>query len=174
MPDDLTKLKLAELREMARVRGIKPVFGVNKAQLIEKLQALDAEKKQSDPPKPQPKAKAEPSKSRKPVQDTTQEPAKAPKPVRRMPEPKQSLPPAPKPKAELHEDNVQTVAGSIFVSIDGFGFIDCVSENSQDKRSAYIPKSFVQDFNLKTGDYVKGYIRKPRGTEKNQTLTAII
>ncbi len=174
MPDDLTKLKLAELREMARVRGIKPVFGVNKAQLIEKLQALDAEKKQSDPPKPQPKAKAEPGKSRKPVQDTTQEPAKAPKPVRRMPEPKQSLPPAPKPKAELHEDNVQTVAGSIFVSIDGFGFIDCVSENSQDKRSAYIPKSFVQDFNLKTGDYVKGYIRKPRGTEKNPTLTAII
>ncbi len=49
MPDDLTKLKLAELREMARVRGIKPVFGVNKAQLIEKLQALDAEKKTERP-----------------------------------------------------------------------------------------------------------------------------
>lgn len=48
MAEDLTKLKLPELREMARERGIKPVYGINKAQLIEKLQSTEREVQSAD------------------------------------------------------------------------------------------------------------------------------
>lgn len=229
MAEDLTRLKLQELQEIARKRGIKPIYGINKAQLIEKLQSASqelqsadgeskekAEKSQKSKSISRPTAaiKNESSKSAKPAQKAAQEsietdeptqkvpqkpeenheseqkvpiesnengkfpqrlgqePSKILKPIRKAPESKPIQPIPPKVKVETR--NIPTAAGTIYVSPDGFGFIDCGSENPANKRSIYIPKSFVQDHNLKTGDYVKGYFRQPRGTEKNQTLTAVL
>lgn len=229
MAEDLTKLKLPELREVARKRGIKPVYGINKAQLIERLQSIEREVQSEDnkskekaekasKSKPTTKSKTttrnEPSESAKPAQKAVQESAEINEPTQKVPqkpeenqefeqkvteksdensksaqqavlEPSKILKPVRKAseskpiqpipsKVKVETRNIPTAAGTIYVSPDGFGFIDCGSENPANKRSIYIPKSFVQDHNLKTGDYVKGYFRQPRGTEKNQTLTVVL
>lgn len=66
-------------------------------------------------------------------------------------------------------DNNEMVTGIIEVLDDGFGFIrnDNYLSTSED---VYVSASQIRRFNLKTGDFVTGYVRAPKTNEKFKSL----
>lgn len=66
-------------------------------------------------------------------------------------------------------DNNEMVTGIIEVLEDGFGFIrnDNYLSTSED---VYVSASQIRRFNLKTGDFVTGYVRAPKTNEKFKSL----
>ena len=74
-------------------------------------------------------------------------------------------------KSELEQalEKGDVVTGILEVLEDGFGFIrsDNYLSGSED---IYVSNSQIRRFNLKTGDFVTGFIRPPKGTEKFRSL----
>lgn len=74
-------------------------------------------------------------------------------------------------KTELEEalEKGEMVTGILEVLADGYGFIR--SENYlSSSDDVYVSSSQIRRFNLKTGDFISGFIRQPKGGEKFKGL----
>ena len=73
---------------------------------------------------------------------------------------------------ELIEETVnngEVVTGFLEVLPDGFGFIRSANFLSG-PNDVYLSQSQIRRFRLKTGDYITGYKREPKATEKFSAL----
>ena len=142
MREKYESLALADLREIAKSRGLKAITGLKKADLIELMLAEDEKDKAAG----------------KDVE---------PKPVLRGPKEPRSEKPEEKFPAEL--DSGVAANGILEVMADGFGFIRC--ENYlPGENDVYVAPSQIRRFNLKTGDIVEGNTRVKTQNEKFSAL----
>ncbi len=142
MREKYESLALADLRAIAKTRGIKGTTGLKKAELVELMLAEDEKDKAAG-------------------KDVT------PKPVLRGPgEPKEEKQEEKFP-AEL--DSGICANGILEVMPDGFGFIR--SENFlPGENDVYVAPSQIRRFNLKTGDIIEGNTRIKTQNEKFSAL----
>ena len=141
MREKYESLALADLKEIAKVRGIKGTSTMKKAEVVEAMLEMD-EKEKSE-------------KSEKTETTVTEE-----KVVPRNSEPKEI-------NKEL--DSGITANGILEVLPDGYGFIRC--ENYMPgENDVYVAPSQIRRFNLKTGDIVCGNTRIKTQAEKFSAL----
>ena len=144
MREKYESLALTDLKEIAKVRGIKGTSTMKKADIIESMLVLDEQEKAA-------KSDAETQQAEeKPVQRNFE----------RNNEPKEI-------NKEL--DSGITANGIIEVLPDGYGFIRC--ENYMPgENDVYVAPSQIRRFNLKTGDIVCGNTRVKTQAEKFSAL----
>ncbi|MDE6608429.1 MAG: transcription termination factor Rho, partial [Lachnospiraceae bacterium] len=196
MREKYESLALANLKELAKARGIKGTSVMKKAQVVEAMllqdekdKAAKGENVNAEPVKPteaasfrndaksketvQPKETAqakEAPQSKETVQtrETAQSREATPskEPVRRSEE-KNETPNTDKFPAEL--DSGITANGILEVMPDGYGFIRC--ENYlPGENDVYVAPSQIRRFNLKTGDIIEGNTRIKTQSEKFSAL----
>ena len=142
MREKYESLALADLRAIAKNRGIKGTSGLKKAQLVELMLAEDEKDKAAG----------------KDVE---------PRPVLRAPGEAREERPEEKFPAEL--DSGMGANGILEVMPDGFGFIRC--ENFlPGENDVYVAPSQIRRFNLKTGDVIVGNTRVKTQNEKFSAL----
>lgn len=152
----LKKKKLPELKEIAQSLGIKSITTYRKLGLIEKI--LEAIKPDQEDPSlatsqetpteedPSPSHTSEPSLDKEEEKDTS--------------------------KASTSNETTNSrlfVSGLLEMHPDGYGFL---RENRYEPgpNDTYVSPVQIRRFNLKTGDYVEGYTREARETEKFSPL----
>ena len=141
MREKYESLALADLKEIAKVRGIKGTSTMKKAEVVEAMLELDEKEKNE--------------KAEKTEVLVTEE-----KTVTRSSEPKEI-------NKEL--DSGLTANGILEVLPDGYGFIRC--ENYMPgENDVYVAPSQIRRFNLKTGDIVCGNTRIKTQAEKFSAL----
>ncbi len=195
MKERYETISLADLKEMAKFRGIKGVSGMKKADIIEEMLKKDEEDAQikareaaeaSAQAKQAAKAAAQEAKAaaqeakaeKKENKSESKEVAQAP--AVSIPQQQKALPGKDKgrryePEPEMDEktiaelDSGQTVCDILEVMPDGFGFIRC--ENYlPGENDVYVSPSQIRKFGLKTGDIVKGNTRIRTQNEKFRAL----
>ena len=159
MREKYESLALTQLKELAKVRGIKGVSAMKKSDVVEAMLALD-----------------EKEKAEKEKQDKADKPAKAEQPVK-------------KEKTESNEraekintyevgsfpsdlDSGQEANGILEVMPDGYGFIRCENYMPGD-HDVYVAPSQIRRFGLKTGDILIGNKRTKTQQEKFSALLYI-
>ncbi len=142
MREKYESLALADLRAIAKSRGIKGTTGLKKAELIELMLTEDEKDKAAG-------------------KDV------APRPVLRAPgEPREERP---EEKFPSELDSGVAANGILEVMPDGFGFIRC--ENFlPGENDVYVAPSQIRRFNLKTGDVIVGNTRVKTQNEKFSAL----
>lgn len=142
MREKYESLALADLRAIAKSRGIKGATGLKKAELIELMLTEDEKDKAAG-------------------KDV------APRPVLRAPgEPREERP---EEKFPSELDSGVAANGILEVMPDGFGFIRC--ENFlPGENDVYVAPSQIRRFNLKTGDVIVGNTRVKTQNEKFSAL----
>ena len=73
-------------------------------------------------------------------------------------------------KESMKKENM--VTGFLEVLADGFGFIRNANYLS-DPHDVYVSQSQIYKFKLKTGDFITGYVREPKSSEKFRSLLYI-
>ena len=142
-------IALADLKEMAKNRGIKSVSGMKKGDLIEAMLQKDEEEKNGKS-----EAVGEPEKVQK-VEKTEHKEKTGDLPG------KEEIP--------LELDSGIVASGILEVMPDGFGFIRC--ENFlPGENDVYVAPSQIRRFGLKTGDIVEGNTRIKTQNEKFRAL----
>lgn len=140
---------LADLKEMAKNRGIKSVSGMKKAELVEAMLAKDEEESQED--------------KKDAVKQT------APKAEGRKPAGGEVIVSPEKDEELLKLDSGNTASGILEVMPDGFGFIRC--ENFlPGENDVYVAPAQIRRFGLKTGDIIEGNTRIKTQNEKFRAL----
>ena len=142
-------LPLAELKEIAKARGMKGTSAVKKGDLIAMMLEKDEETKTRRMPE-----KEEETKVRR-----TPEKEEETK-IRRMPE---------KQEAQPSLDSGQTVNGILEVLGDGYGFIRSANY-LPGENDIYVNPSMIRRYNLKTGDILCGNVKVKAQTEKFAAL----
>ena len=74
-----------------------------------------------------------------------------------------------KEEIEKSVNNGEKVTGILEVLPDGFGFIRSANYLAGDS-DVYVSQSQIRRFNLKTGDFISGFIREPKTTERYKAL----
>lgn len=171
MRERYESIYLADLKEMAKNRGIKIVPGMKKADIVEAMLEKDKEESEQKEESRMEAAKkeeakieeAKPQENRKPEYKKSSDQSE-------KPEKKQSYDAAMLSKEELTElDSGRTARGILEVMQDGFGFIRC--ENFlPGENDVYVAPSQIRRFGLKTGDYVTGNTRIKTQNEKFAAL----
>ena len=187
MREKYESLPLAELKKIAKVRGLKGISVMRKPELIERM--LEEDKKEEA----EKEAAKEPEKitakevAREPEKVPTKEPVKARTIVRRNPEFRNNYPARNEeteqtcesaehvsntynvPAETVQLDSGERANGILEVMPDGFGFIR--SENYlPGENDIYVSPSQIRRFNLKTGDIIQGNIRIKTQSEKFSAL----
>ena len=145
MREKYESLALTDLKEIAKVRGIKGTSTMKKADLVEAMLKLDEEEKAAKS-----ESESKPAEE-KPVQKNYEQRNNEPKEINK----------------EL--DSGITANGIIEVLPDGYGFIRC--ENYMPgENDVYVAPSQIRRFNLKTGDIVCGNTRVKTQAEKFSAL----
>lgn len=140
----MTEKTIAELKQIAKEKGIKNISKLKKSELIEAI--MRASEKLSA------------KKSEEQTEDEQFEKAEKVEKTEKN------------QKKETHENN--DISGVIQVLEDGFGFIRC--ENFlTGTDDCYVSPTFIRKFNLKTGDMVCGNTRPPRDGERFPALIYI-
>ena len=185
MREKYETLKLNDLRDIAKKRGIKGASSMKKSEIIDLMCELDekeAAAKQAEAPAPKETAPAEkPAKTagkKKKIVVTTGNAAPA-APAAKPAEEKKAAPaeekksaPAAKEEAEEEEFDGDIASGILEVMQDGYGFIRC--ENYlPGENDVYVAPSLIRRFNLKTGDILKGYSRAKKETDKFAALAKL-
>ncbi|WP_029230932.1 transcription termination factor Rho [Butyrivibrio sp. VCB2006] len=179
-------LKLNDLREIAKSRGIKGATSLKKSEIIDIMcemdekenaqkqaqKAKEADKEESLKPapkkknivvttgKPSPKSEDNGSEARKPERNDKAE--RVEKPER----------PAEAAKEEDDLADGDDANGILEVMQDGYGFIRC--ENYlPGENDVYVAPSLIRKFNLKTGDILKGRCRAKKETDKFAALSRL-
>ncbi len=149
MRERYESIYLADLKEMAKNRGIKIIPGMKKADIVDAMLEKDKEEEQKE------EAKEE-------VKEEVKDEAKMQK--------KQPSDAVTLSKEELAElDSGRTASGILEVMQDGFGFIRC--ENFlPGENDVYVAPSQIRRFGLRTGDYVTGNTRIKTQNEKFAAL----
>lgn len=159
MREKYESLALTQLKELAKVRGIKGVSAMKKSDVVEAMLALD-----------------EKEKAEKEKQDKADKPAKAEQPVKKeKPESNERA-----EKISTYEagsfpsdlDSGQEANGILEVMPDGYGFIRCENYMPGD-HDVYVAPSQIRRFGLKTGDILIGNKRTKTQQEKFSALLYI-
>ncbi len=191
-------LKLADLREIAKKRGIKGATALKKSEIIDLMCELDqkaaaekaAAEKAAEKPAEKKEEKSSETEEKKPLKKKkiivttsgapSQERKEAPKearpekpqeaaPVRTEEAKKPETAPAAEQEDEADGDNAD---GILEVMQDGYGFIRC--ENYlPGENDVYVAPSLIRKFNLKTGDILKGRCRAKKETDKFAALSRL-
>ncbi len=166
MKERYESIYLADLKEMAKNRGIKIVPGMKKADIVEAMLAKDKEESEQK----EEVKKEEPKKEEAKPQETRKQEYKKPSDQPEKYEKKPSFDAAMLSKEELAElDSGRTASGILEVMQDGFGFIRC--ENFlPGENDVYVAPSQIRRFGLKTGDIVTGNTRIKTQNEKFAAL----
>lgn len=179
-------LKLNDLREIAKKRGIKGATGMKKSEIIDLMCELDekeaAAKTASEPSKDGGKeeGKASVQKPKKKIvvasgnatvkaaADTGSKEKK--EPAKRQTEDNQKETTQTKEEApEAEAIDGDQASGILEVMQDGYGFIRC--ENYlPGENDVYVAPSLIRKFNLKTGDILNGLCRAKKETDKFAAL----
>lgn len=166
MRERYESIYLADLKGMAKNRGIKIIPGMKKADIVNAMLEKDkeeSEQKEEIRMEGSKKEEAKPQEGRKPEYKKSSDPAE--KPEKKQPTDTLQL-----SKEELTElDSGRTASGILEVMQDGFGFIRC--ENFlPGENDVYVAPSQIRRFGLKTGDYVTGNTRVKTQNEKFAAL----
>ncbi len=176
-------LSLVDLKEIAKVRGIKGVSAMKKADIIEAMVEKDEEEsKTAQPAAEQQAAPSAPAPAAEKKSDNV--------PAASAPAANGKKQPAAFSSAPAHSDggekrkvdvellsadeikeldSGQEVGGILEVMSDGFGFIRC--ENFlPGQNDVYVAPSQIRRFGLKTGDILKGHTRIKTEKEKFAAL----
>ena len=190
MREKYESLALADLRAIAKMRGIKGTSTLKKDEIIE-LMLIEDEKDKAKGKDVEPKSIVD-----KPVkaegEDAAKKAAKAPKKQAKPENDEKAQAPAPQEKTHAPQENASapkndvydasnypteldsgvTASGILEVMPDGYGFIRC--ENFlPGENDVYVAPSQIRRFGLKTGDILVGNTRVKKETEKFAALLFI-
>ncbi|MCM1541201.1 MAG: transcription termination factor Rho [Blautia sp.] len=198
MKEKYESLALVQLKELAKVRGLKGTSAMKKAELVEAMLAEDERLKQLEEAKketksePQKEVRSEPVRRpapRKPdapaaqgVRNESNYRAEASNTQRSDSAPRPDAAQAPRP-ARVNEvydeknypkelDSGEEASGILEVMPDGYGFIRCENYLPGD-HDVYVAPSQIRRFGLKTGDILKGNKRIKTQQEKFSALLFI-
>lgn len=173
MREKYSTLSMAQLRELAKVRGIKGIFSMHKEELVDALVAEEEEFRKQE--KPEPSTPAE----EKPVRESA--PAEPKPEAEKTQERPADRPAVPRPvrNNEIYDektfpkelDSGEEACG-IFEQVEGYGFIRCANFMPGDN-DVYVAPSQVRKFGLKTGDILRGNKRVKTQQEKFAALLYI-
>lgn len=169
MREKYESLPLTQLKELAKVRGIKGISTMNKAEVVEAMLLMDekekdnAQKSATEAPKPATEAPKTVAETAKPATETPKPSTETPKPAadRNAVYDANSFP------AEL--DSGQEANGILEVMPDGYGFIRSANYMPGDN-DVYVAPSQIRRFGLKTGDILVGNKRTKTMQEKFSAL----
>lgn len=168
---DLNSQSLADLRILAKEKGLKGITALKKQELIEKLQSLEQTTSYSDV-----------------IQSDTNEEETANRAQKETSHPSeyhrrtQTESNSDQTKSFIQNidpndisslDSGEIANGILEVIPDGFGFIRCANYLPGDQ-DVYVSPAQIRRFNLKTGDILKGKIRIKTEREKFRALLYVI
>lgn len=148
---DFNTMSLADLRLLAKEKGLKGITALKKSELIEKLQAL--EEKTSD---------ENIKKDNNPIEEKKSEAPQA-----------KTITQAMDPNDISSLDSGEVAYGILEVMPDGFGFIRCANY-LPGEQDVYVSPAQIRRFNLKTGDMLEGKIRIKTEREKFRALLYVL
>ena len=179
-------LKLNDLREIAKKRGIKGATGMKKSEIIDLMCELDEKEAaakssglaQTDSSKEEGKASSQKPKKKIVVAsgNTSAKQGGDSQPKNKKEAVKKPLDENVKEVAASKEEPVEAeivdgdqASGILEVMQDGYGFIRC--ENYlPGENDVYVAPSLIRKFNLKTGDILNGLCRAKKETDKFAAL----
>lgn len=159
---DLDKLKLAELKEIAKKIGVKNLSKYKKNELIKTIKEIRSNEESTNT---EDKLINETS-SRNPTESSNlkgenNKPKQENKNLRGLPNHlTDEIPPG---------EDVNIAQGILEVHTDGYGFLRRENFLSSDN-DIYISPSQIRRFNMRTGDEIKGITRPPKSGEKFKAL----
>lgn len=164
MRERYESIYLADLKEMAKNRGIRIIPGMKKADIVDAMLEKDREEEEAQ------KENAQKEETKEEAKEKTREEAKEDAKEDAKPQKKQQFDALTLSKEELAElDSGRTASGILEVMQDGFGFIRC--ENFlPGENDVYVAPSQIRRFGLRTGDYVTGNTRIKTQNEKFAAL----
>ncbi len=168
MRERYESIYLADLKEMAKNRGIKIIPGMKKADIVDAMLEKDREEEEAQKENAQKEEAKEEAKEK--AKEKIREEAKEDAKEDAKPQKKQQFDALTLSKEELAElDSGRTASGILEVMQDGFGFIRC--ENFlPGENDVYVAPSQIRRFGLRTGDYVTGNTRIKTQNEKFAAL----
>ncbi len=186
-------LKLNDLRDIAKKRGIKGASGMKKSEIIDAMCEMDekereaAQKDEQESKSSEKKAAPSESKPRKKkivmtsgnanqsASSSASSGASAPAEAPKNAQPSKGA----QPSKEEGESQPQEVAdgdsagGILEVMQDGYGFIRC--ENYlPGENDVYVAPGLIRKYNLKTGDILTGVCRAKKETDKFAALSVLL
>lgn len=164
MRERYESIYLADLKEMAKNRGIRIIPGMKKADIVDAMLEKDREEEEAQ------KENAQKEETKEEAKEKTREEAKEDAKEDAKPQKKPQFDALTLSKEELAElDSGRTASGILEVMQDGFGFIRC--ENFlPGENDVYVAPSQIRRFGLRTGDYVTGNTRIKTQNEKFAAL----
>ncbi|AOZ96112.1 transcription termination factor Rho [Butyrivibrio hungatei] len=176
MREKYETLKLSDLREIAKRRGIKGATTLKKSEIIDLMCELDEKEAASTAKEPDKKTEASASEEKKaPVRHknlvvkTIKRDEEADKAERPRTEKVEKSEPR---EEEFDEADGDSADGILEVMQDGYGFIRC--ENYlPGENDVYVAPSIIRKFNLKTGDILRGRCRAKKETDKFAALSRL-
>ncbi|MDD3368521.1 MAG: transcription termination factor Rho [Lachnospiraceae bacterium] len=151
MREKYESLALADLKEIAKARGMKGTSTMKKAELVEAMLAQDEKDKAAGSEEKTEESKKREDKSGAEDKSKTEESTKD------------------LDKIQKELDSGEVANGILEVMPDGYGFIRC--ENYlPGENDVYVAPSQIRRFNLKTGDIVEGNTRVKSATERFSAL----
>lgn len=169
---DLNSQSLADLRLLAKEKGLKGITTLKKKELIEKLQALEeplsgeknvpgtARSVQDTDSKGQKEVSSQSEHHRKTYTESNSDQTK-------------SFIQNIDPNDISSLDSGEIANGILEVIPDGFGFIRCANY-LPGEQDVYVSPAQIRRFNLKTGDFLRGKIRIKTEREKFRALLYVI
>ena len=166
MREKYESLALADLREIAKSRGIKSVSTMKKGEVVDAMLALDEEEKNA-------KAGSVPAQGNLTAAESKEEkkakPASASVLVQENPTSVESKEAKDKEATLSELDSGITASGILEIMPDGFGFIRSANY-LPGENDVYVAPSQIRRFNMKTGDIVTGNTRIKSQNEKFSAL----
>ena len=166
MREKYESLALADLREIAKSRGIKSVSTMKKGEVVDAMLALDEEEKNA-------KAGSVPTQGNLTSAESKEEkkakPASASVLVQENPTSVESKEAKDKEATLSELDSGITASGILEIMPDGFGFIRSANY-LPGENDVYVAPSQIRRFNMKTGDIVTGNTRIKSQNEKFSAL----
>ncbi|MCR5633438.1 MAG: transcription termination factor Rho [Eubacterium sp.] len=163
---DYNKLKVSELKKIAEERGLRNLGNVKKAELVDILTGIDkmnAEKQQAAASEEK-KAKKPAAKNEEEIKEEIEETEEVSVPEEEFLEEEEET------EGKGFEGN-EVAEGILEVLSEGYGFIR--SDNYMPgERDIYVSPSQIRKFRLRTGDIVRGPIRKKNSA--NEKFSALL
>lgn len=162
MREKYESLPLTQLKELAKVRGIKGISTMNKAEVVEAMLLMDEKEKDN--------AQKSATEAPKTAIEVSKNANETPKPSTETPKPaadRNAVYDANSFPAEL--DSGQEANGILEVMPDGYGFIRSANYMPGDN-DVYVAPSQIRRFGLKTGDILVGNKRTKTMQEKFSAL----